>query len=162
MKKKLVCLLLCAVMLFTGIMSTGCSGLGTGTSTDTTGSEEQEISRSSMTLTLWVPVGEGTTEESLWQVEEAINRVTQTEFDTAIKLYGVPDAEYEKVMEERLNTIATRVEKEEQDAINKRQEQIEAAQKGETYVEGTTEITSHQFFSIVSSRNDIILPCNLQ
>ena len=139
MKKKLVCLLLCAVMLFTGIMSTGCSGLGTGTSTDTTGSEEQEISRSSMTLTLWVPVGEGTTEESLWQVEEAINRVTQTEFDTAIKLYGVPDAEYEKVMEERLNTIATRVEKEEQDAINKRQEQIEAAQKGETYVEGTTE-----------------------
>ncbi len=139
MKKKLVCILLCAVMLATAVMATGCSGLGSGTSTDTTGTDEVEVSRTSMTLTLWVPTEEGTTEEALWQVEEAINQVTQVEFDTAIKLYGIPSAEYEKVMEERLTTIATRVEQEEQEAINKRQEQIEAAQKGETYVEGTTE-----------------------
>ncbi len=140
MKKKLVCILLCAVMLVGCIMSTGCSIAGGNTiSSDTTGSEEAEVSRTSITLSLWVPTNENTTEEALYMVEEAINRVTQTEFDTAIKLYGIPDSEYEKVMRERIETIETRIEKEEQDAIKLRQEQIEAAQKGETLAAQTTE-----------------------
>ena len=140
MKKKLVCILLCAVMLISCLMSTGCSKAGTETAdgTDTSGTEDTG-SRSSMTLSLWVPTDENTTEEALYLVEEAINRVTQSEFDTAIKLYAIPDSEYDAVMKERLETIETRKEKEEQDALNKRQEQIDAAQKGESYVEGTTE-----------------------
>ncbi|MBQ2729656.1 MAG: hypothetical protein IJF69_02660 [Clostridia bacterium] len=139
MKKKLVCFLLCVVMICGCLMSTGCSIAGSGnTSSDTTG-EEEEVSRTSITLSLWIPTDESTTEESLYLVEEAINRVTQAEFDTAIKLYAIPDSEYEAVMKNRIETIETRIEKEAQDAVNKRQEQIEAAQKGETYVEGTTE-----------------------
>lgn len=140
MKKKLVCILLCAVMLAGCLMSTGCSiASDNTTSTDTSGTENAEVSRTSMTLSLWIPTDEETTEEALYLVEEAINQVTQAEFDTAIKLYAIPDSQYEEVMRERIDTIETRLEQEEQDAINKRQEQIDAAQKGETYVEGTTE-----------------------
>ena len=140
MKKKLVCILLCAVMLFACLMSTGCSLSGSGaTGTDTSGTEVSDSTRTSMTLSLWVPTNEKTTEEALYLVEVAINQVTQSEFDTAIKLYGIPDDPYEEVMKERLETIETRKEQEELEAIKKRQEQIAAAQKGESYVEGTTE-----------------------
>lgn len=140
MKKKLVCILLCAVMLVSCLMSTGCSLIGSSDlSSDTSGTEEEVVSRTSITLSLWIPTNEGTTEESIIQVEEAINKVTQSEFDTAIKLYAIPDSEYEAVMKERIETIETRREQEELEAIKKRQEQIEAAQKGETVVEGTTE-----------------------
>lgn len=140
MKKKLVCIFLCAVMLISCLMSTGCSKADTNTAdgTDTSGTEDAG-SRSSMTLSLWVPTDESTTTEALYLVEEAINQVTQSEFDTAIKLYAIPDSQYDAVMKERIETIETRKEKEEQDALNKRQEQINAAQKGESYVEGTTE-----------------------
>ncbi|MBR4932897.1 MAG: hypothetical protein IKZ03_00430, partial [Clostridia bacterium] len=144
MKKKLVCILLCAVMLVSGVMSTGCAVASNNTtSTDTSGAEGTEITtRSSITLTLWVPTDESTTEEALYAVEEAINQVTQAEYDTAIKLYAIPDGEYDETVKDRLETIKTRVEEEEQAAIKKRQEQIDAAQKGETYVEQTTEFVN--------------------
>lgn len=144
MKKKLVCILLCAVLLVSGIMSTGCAvATDNTTSTDTSGTEGTEITtRSSITLSLWVPTDESTTEEALYAVEEAINLVTQAEYDTAVKLYAIPDGEYDATIKDRLETIKTRVEEEEQAAIKKRQEQIDAAQKGETYVEQTTEFVN--------------------
>ncbi|MBQ4066788.1 MAG: hypothetical protein IJD22_03985 [Clostridia bacterium] len=140
MKKKLVCILLCAVMLFSGLMSTGCSlTTGDATSSDTSGTSSTDSARTSMTLSLWVPVEEGTTEEALYLVESAINVVTQKEFDTAIKLYGIPEDEYDDLMKERIAFIDKRVIEEEEAAKKKRQEQIAAAQKGETIVEETTE-----------------------
>ncbi len=140
MKNKLVCILLCAVMLVSAIMSTGCSlASGDATSTDTSGTDNTSATRTSMTLSLWVPTDESTTEEALYLVEAAINSVTQSEFDTAIKLYGIPESEYDAVMKDRLATIEQRIIEEEEEAKRKRQEQIEAAQRGETLVEETTE-----------------------
>lgn len=139
MKKRIVSILLCMAMLVTGAAFTGCDSVG-GTTTDTTGEENSNspLDRSSMTLTLWVPTKEGTTEEALYAVEEAINRITQAEYDTAIKLYAVPDAEYEKTVKERMKLIEERIKQEEQEAIDRRKQEIEAAKNGETLVEGTT------------------------
>lgn len=139
MKKRIVSILLCMAMLVTGAAFTGCDSIG-GTTTDTTGEENSNspLDRSSMTLTLWVPTKEGTTEEALYAVEEAINRITQAEYDTAIKLYAVPDAEYEKTVKERMKLIEERIKQEEQEAIDRRKQEIEAAKNGETLVEGTT------------------------
>lgn len=139
MKKRIVSILLCMAMLVTGVAFTGCDSIG-GTTTDTTGEENSNspLDRSSMTLTLWVPTKEGTTEEALYAVEEAINRITQAEYDTAIKLYAVPDAEYEKTVKERMKLIEERIKQEEQEAIDRRKQEIEAAKNGETLVEGTT------------------------
>lgn len=140
MKKKLVCILLCAVMLVGAIMSTGCSlTSGDAVSSDTSGTENGSAVRTSMTLSLWVPTNESTTEEALYLVEAAINSVTQAEFDTAVKLYAIPEDEYDAVMKDRLATIEQRIIEEEEEAKRKRQEQIEAAQRGETLVEETTE-----------------------
>ena len=74
MKRKLLCLLLSAVFVFSGIVMSACS---TTAGTDTTGGEDGEkkkndstLVRSPMTLTLWVPTDENTTAESISDFEE--------------------------------------------------------------------------------------------
>lgn len=141
MKKKIISLLLCVVMLAGCLMSTGCSiASDDTTSTDTSGADGAvvEVGRTSMTLSLWVPV-ENATEDALRMVEQAINEKTQAEFDTAIKLYGIPTAEYDELMKERIKFLEDRVIKELEEENNRRQEQIQAAQKGETLADVTTE-----------------------
>ncbi len=131
MKRRILSILLCLSMMLTAIVATSC-GTTTGDSKETETGEGVSLARSSMTLTLWIPVGEGTTEESLELVEEAINEVTQAKFDTAIKLYGVPTDEYEAVMEKQMADIQERIEKSDQEAIDRAKAEREAAKKGET------------------------------
>lgn len=140
MKKKLVSILLCMAMLVTGAAFTGCANRTGGNSlgTDTTGEGQGSKERPIITLTLWVPTQEGTTEDALFAVEEAINQITQSQYQTAVKLYAVPDAEYEKTVKDRMKLIEQRIEDEEQAAIDRRKQEIEAAKNGETLVEGTT------------------------
>lgn len=141
MKKKLVCFLLCACMLAGTFLMTGCSTAGTadGTNAEGTTGNASSLDRSSMTLSLWVPTSEDTTEEALYAVEEAINQITQAEYDTAVKLYAIPDSEYDSTVRERVTMLETRIKESEQKAIDERKKQIEAAKNGEAYVAETTE-----------------------
>ena len=124
MKKRIVSILLCVFMLAGTVMMTGCSISGDTPSLPSDGEEttgsSSGLDRSSMTLSLWLPVKEGTTEEALYAVEEAINRKTQTEFDTAIKLYGIPEDEYDKTIKDRITLLETRTNEAEQKAIDQR------------------------------------------
>lgn len=139
MKRKLVCILLCLAFVVTCGMFAGCEDATSNKPADgSTGTDTSIGDRSSMTLTLWVPTSDDTTEEAIYAVEEAINAITQAEYDTAIKLYAVPTSEYDKTVKDRLEFIAKRTEEEEQLAIKKRKEEIEAAKKGETLVEEST------------------------
>ncbi len=141
MNKKLVCILLCVCMLAGTFLMTGCSVAGGDSSAvggeETTGTASS-LDRSSMTLSLWVPTSKDTTEEALYLAEEAINRITQTEFDTAIKLYGIPEDEYDAVIKDRITTLETRVNEAEQKAIEQRKKEIEAAKNGEDYIPDST------------------------
>ncbi len=146
MKRRILSILLCLSMILTGILATSC-GKTTDGEKETESGEGAGVSlvRSSMTLTLWIPVEEGTTEESLELVEEAINEVTQAKFDTAIKLYGVPTDEYEAEMEKQMADIQERIEKADKEAIERAKAEREAAKKGETlgpewYTSSTDEI----------------------
>lgn len=133
MKRRLVSFLLCVALLFTGVMATGCANLEEDEDPKETGEEENDgLTRSGMTLTLWVPTQEGTTEEALELVEEAINKITQAEYDTAIKLYGIPTADYEDVVKKQVEDINTRVEEAEKKALERRKAEREAAKRGET------------------------------
>lgn len=133
MKRRLVSFLLCVALLFTGVMATGCSNMEDDEDPTETGEEENDgLTRSGMTLTLWVPTQEGTTEESLELVEEAINKITQAEYDTAIKLYGIPTDEYEDAVKKQVGDINIRVEEAEKKAIERRKAEREAAKRGET------------------------------
>lgn len=139
MNKRLICILLCVVMLAGSVFMTSCDLSDENSAETSEGDGEQtSIDRSSMTLSLWLPRLEGTTDEAVSLVEEAINNITQDTYDTAIKLYAIPEAEYDKVLRERLELIETRTNEENQAAINKRKAQVEAAKKGESYVEETT------------------------
>lgn len=139
MKRKLVCILLCLACVVTCGIFAGCEDVETNTPADgSTGTDTSSVDRSSMTLTLWVPTSDDTTEEAIYAVEEAINAITQAEFDTAVKLYAIPTSQYDKTVKERLELIQKRTEEEEQLAIDKRKEEIEAAKNGETLVEEST------------------------
>ena len=139
MKRKLVCILLCLACVVTCGFFAVCEDVETNTPADgSTGTDTSSVDRSSMTLTLWVPTSDDTTEEAIYAVEEAINAITQAEFDTAVKLYAIPTSQYDKTVKERLELIQKRTEEEEQLAIDKRKEEIEAAKNGETLVEEST------------------------
>lgn len=143
MKKKLACILLCACMLAGTFLMTGCTPASDNTvnmqSGDETTGNTSGLDRSSMTLSLWVPTSPDTTEEAIYAVEEAINQITQPEFDTAIKLYAIPDDQYDKVIKDRITLLETRINEAEQKAIDQRKAEIEAAKKGESAVAETTE-----------------------
>lgn len=133
MKHKFLCILLCISMLASGILLSGCanSGDSNSTGTDTTGEDGSAVvTRSSMTLTLWVPTSPDTTEEAIAQTEEAINQVTQPLYDTAIKLYAIPEDEYDEAIRERVHTIEKTIEEQEQAEIEKRKQEIENAKNG--------------------------------
>ena len=88
MKRKLVCLLLAFATVFSCFAFAGCSkGAGDktvdGTTTDT-------ASLTTVTLTLWLPTDEDTTEEAVLAVQEAINKITKSRFETAIELHAIP------------------------------------------------------------------------
>ncbi|MGN1081536.1 MAG: hypothetical protein ACI4QV_05550, partial [Acutalibacteraceae bacterium] len=63
MKRKLVCILLCLVCVVTCGMFAGCEDVESNTPADgSTGTDTSSDDRSSMTLTLWVPTSDDTTE----------------------------------------------------------------------------------------------------
>ncbi len=133
MKRRLISFLLCVALLFTGIAFTGCTDLEENDDPKETGDEANDaLTRSGMTLTLWVPTQEGTTDEALELVEEAINKITQAQYDTAIKLYGIPTDDYEEAVKKQLADIKIRVDEAEQRAIERRKAEREAAKRGET------------------------------
>ena len=89
MKKRLISALLALIMLVGCFAMSGCT------------QEESEIDttgkRISMTLTMWLPAAKDTDvdDESVAQVERAINEITQSQFSTAVKLRVIPADEYD-------------------------------------------------------------------
>ena len=132
MKRRILSFLLCVVMILTGIFATACGKTTDEEAETETGEGESTLARSSMTLTLWIPVEEGTTEESLELVEEAINKITQSKFDTAIKLYGIATDEYEEAVQKQMADIQERIDKADQAALDRVKAEREAAKRGET------------------------------
>ncbi|MCI8472029.1 MAG: hypothetical protein HFE65_02870 [Clostridiales bacterium] len=139
MKHKFLCVLLCICMLAsTGLLSSCANNSSSGTNAGTDTTDEggsAVVTRSSMTLTLWVPTSPDTTEEAIALTEEAINQITQPLYDTAIKLYAIPEDEYDDAIREQVHAIETRIEEQEKAEIEKRKQEIENAKNG---VDATT------------------------
>ena len=90
MKKRFMSALLALVILVGCFAMTGCTQ--EEDNIDTTGK------RISMTLTMWLPAAKGAEidDESVAQVEKAVNEITQSQFSTAIKLRVLPADEYDE------------------------------------------------------------------
>ena len=136
MKRKLVCLLLAFATVFSCFAFAGC----TKKSGDTTveGTTTDSASLSTVTLTLWVPTDEDTTEEALLAVEEAINKITKAKFETAIELHAIPSDEYDAAVDARIKEIEDHIAFEEEEAARKRKEAASLAALGQTMPPETT------------------------
>ena len=110
MNKKLLSLFLAILMVLS--MLAGCSSNADGDETVEASADTEETSRISMTLTLWIPTSDDTTEEAILATQDAINALTQSKFDTAIELHAVPEDEYQEAIDARMAEIAAKKEEE--------------------------------------------------
>lgn len=94
--KKLLCLLLCAVMLISVL--TGCSS-----EDDPAGSADS--SRKTVTLTMWVICEEEVSKETEAQIEEAFNIITEADYTTHVDFVFCTEAEYEAKLEQKFAHI---------------------------------------------------------
>ena len=91
MGKKLLCLVLVFMMLFAFVLSS-CTPDSTDEGEATGTGDEEELedadlsNRTPYTLTLWLPANAGTTEDSVKQVEAAINDILNSSYTTSIQL----------------------------------------------------------------------------
>ena len=96
MKKKLLCLLLCVVMLIAAL--TACSG-----ETDPTASADS--SRKTVTLTMWVICDEPVSTETEKMVEDAFNTITEADYSTHVDFVFCTEDEYETKLEQKYQYI---------------------------------------------------------
>lgn len=134
MKKKLSCLILSVMLALTSLFTVSCTVSNTDKDEET---DKTTTSRNPMTLTLWIPTDESTTSESISQVESALNKITQSKYNTAIELHAISSDKYEDSINarmEEINEIQTRTEEEER---ARKKAEREARQNGETIAETT-------------------------
>lgn len=119
MKKKFICLALVAGLLLSAL--TGCSSSSESSSTDTTSSTTSSSNKTG-TITLTAITGDSTTEDAIQQVQQAMNRLTKSEYKTQVILQLVKADEYVDYIDKTVAKI-----EEEQTAA----EESEAAAKEE-------------------------------
>lgn len=109
-----------------------------------------------MTLSLWIPTHEGTTQTAIAQVEAALNKITKAQFNTAIELHLIQSDNYETQVDSKLkevNEILTRTEEERK---AQKQAEREAKKRGETIAAVTESQTTEPV--IDSEGSDVIYP----
>ena len=67
----------------------------------------QESARTPMTLSLWLPTDSNTTEEAIAAVSEAINKITQAKYNTAIELHLISRDKYQETIDAKLQDVKT-------------------------------------------------------
>lgn len=132
MKTKIFCLLLALIMVAS--VFAGCSKKNDEDVQAVADTEES--SRTSMTLSLWLPTEEGTTEEAIKLVEEEINKLTTAKYDTAIEFHAIPRDEYWDTVKTKMDGI-TAVYEEEEAAEAARRKELKALRAQGIKVEET-------------------------
>ena len=92
MKKKITCLVMSLLLVFSAINLFACSSKKTE---EDDANKTESYVRNPMTLSLWIPTYDGTSQESIKLVEEALNKISRAQFSTAIELHLIPSESYE-------------------------------------------------------------------
>ncbi|MBQ3101047.1 MAG: hypothetical protein IJC50_08665 [Clostridia bacterium] len=100
MKKRILSLLLCAVMLIP-MMLTGCDDGGYST---------VQLKQNPITLTIYTITDEKTTDEGLKQAQDAINEITEYDFNTRIVLKAFTADEYKDMLMADIESAAANYE----------------------------------------------------
>lgn len=105
MKKRLFCLLLCLLMIMPMVFMAGCSQ----TTEETPETTASASGVKAMTLTLYSITDENTTEEAIQQVQDAINKITEVDFNTHIILRLFTEADYMNALDEKITAIEEQI-----------------------------------------------------
>lgn len=134
MNKRIICLLLSAIMLFS-VALTGCSK-----KTDDEAMEQvnETASESTMTLTMYLMSESEVSEEQASKIEEAVNKITKSKFKTRLILKYFTEEEYNDALEDAFQKTAD--EKEAKKAAEKALK--EAIKRGEATSAVTSEGTT--------------------
>ena len=122
------------LMLVTALATSACGE----EETDDTLTIEGNAARA-MTLSIWGIKGEGTTDEAIAEVEAAMSKLTEAQFNTAIDLVLLEEDEYEKKLEEYMDTIQARIDAEKAEAEARKKAEREAKKRSETLATEETE-----------------------
>ena len=94
MRKRLLCILLAAVMLLSAAALSGCAG----TTGDVKDNISKDASENAVTLVMWLVTNDTTTPEAVENVQTAINKITQDKFKIRLLLkYYTEDEYYQKL-----------------------------------------------------------------
>lgn len=133
MKRRLMSIALCMAMLATAVMTASC-----GDDEDMSDVGEDQV-ESAMTISIWGIKGEGTTDEAIAAVEEAMSKITEAQFNTAIKLELYDEDDYDKALEKKMDEIQERLDAEAAEAAAKKAAEKEAKKNGVTTEAETTD-----------------------
>lgn len=136
MKRKLLCILLSALMIASTLILSSCS---TASSKDPENEEEKEKSvRTPATITIWVPTDKNTTSEAISLVQAELNKITQNTYSTAIELHAIPSDQYEEKLNARMEEISEIKKQTDAEKKARRKAEREARKNGETLAPVTT------------------------
>lgn len=151
MKNKLISLLLCMLML-TSVVMTGC-GLNEETEEEAEAATDTTGTRTTMSLTLHIPVQDGTTDEAIAAVQDAINEITRADYKTSIILNAIPQDEYKSAVDARLTYIEEKIVEEEEEEKRLREEAKKLREQNittETTAEEETEETETEEETVIN------------
>lgn len=162
MKRRITCLLLSLLLVFSAFNLFGCSS----SDTDKDKNEENKFVRNPMTLSLWIPTYEGTSQNAIAQVEAALNKITKAQFNTAIELHLIQSDKYETQVDSKLKEVNEVLTRTEEERKAQKQAEREAKKRGETLAvteTQTAEVTGDPnsdgviYPSVTSTQFDIFL-----
>ena len=161
--KKIICLLLCAAMLFSVMILAGC-----GKKDEDSSMEDitDQSSSSATTLTMYVVTKDETTEEAESMVSDAINKLTKAQYKTQVNFIFMTEDEYYATMEQLLSANEERVKKAEEAKKNKNKEsntETATETESETLSTETNEygVTITRYPTVSDDQVDILYMGNL-
>lgn len=153
MKKKLLCMFLCMIMMLTFVLS-GCS-IDSGDVETVEGDEDstEESDRTPVTLKFWIPSDTAISEETVEAVEAALNEYLKSNFTTAIELAIYEKDEYEQKVTEVITSIEQKAE-EEAAAKKAYREWLKEMRKQGISVESTEAVTEDATTDVDTVKNE--------
>lgn len=138
MKRRLMSIALCIAMLATAVMTSSC-----GEEDDMSDVGEDQVA-SATTISIWGIKGKGTTDEAIAEVEAAMSKITEAQFNTAVKLELYTEDEYDKALEKRMDEIQERLDAEAAEAEAKKAAEKEAKKNNGTSDTTTAETSDEE------------------
>lgn len=157
MKRRLMCLLLSALLVFSSVSLFSCVNSSAENKDDD--KSKDAFTRNPMTLSMWIPTHEGTSQASVAQVEAAINKITKAQYNTAIELHMIQSDSYEDQVDEKLDEINDILTRSEEEKKERKRLEREAKRNGLTLTDLPTETTEVQMtLNASEDENAVIYP----